>query len=56
MDFDVNHVINYDMTKDIETYVHRIGRTGRGRKIGNSTTFINRSSDIGILMDLKFLL
>ena len=30
LDFEVNHVINFDMPKDIETYVHRIGRTGRG--------------------------
>lgn len=25
----VIHVINYDMPKDIDDYVHRIGRTGR---------------------------
>ena len=56
LDFEVNHVINFDMTKDIETYIHRIGRTGRGGKIGLSSTFINRSTEIGILMDLKFLL
>ena len=30
LDFpDIKHVINYDMPKDIESYVHRIGRTGR---------------------------
>ena len=29
----VEHVINFDMPKDIESYTHRIGRTGRaGRK------------------------
>lgn len=42
MDFNVNHVINFDMPKDIESYVHRIGRTGRSGKTGVSTTFINR--------------
>lgn len=26
---DINYVINYDMPKVIEDYVHRIGRTGR---------------------------
>lgn len=25
----VRHVINFDMPKEIESYVHRIGRTGR---------------------------
>lgn len=30
LDFpDIQHVINYDMPKEIENYVHRIGRTGR---------------------------
>jgi ATP-dependent RNA helicase DDX41 len=56
LDFDINHVINYDMPKDIEAYVHRIGRTGRGDKIGLSTTFINRTSEFGVLLDLKYLL
>jgi superfamily II DNA/RNA helicase len=27
----VSHVINYDIPYDTEAYVHRIGRTGRGR-------------------------
>lgn len=26
---DIRTVINYDIAKNIETYVHRIGRTGR---------------------------
>jgi ATP-dependent RNA helicase DDX3X len=31
----VTHVINYDLPKDIDDYVHRIGRTGRaGKKVG----------------------
>ena len=42
LDFVVNHVINFDMPRDIESYVHRIGRTGRGGKTGYSTTFVNR--------------
>ncbi len=30
----VTHVINYDLPKDIDDYVHRIGRTGRaGKKV-----------------------
>ena len=42
LDFNVNHVVNFDMPRDIESYVHRIGRTGRSGKTGLSTTFINR--------------
>lgn len=30
----VSHVINYDLPQDIESYVHRIGRTGRANKEG----------------------
>jgi superfamily II DNA/RNA helicase len=36
----VTHVINYDIPNDYETYVHRIGRTGRADKSGNALTFI----------------
>ncbi|KAG5444618.1 DEAD (Asp-Glu-Ala-Asp) box polypeptide 41, partial [Clonorchis sinensis] len=52
----INHVINYDMPEDIENYVHRIGRTGRGHKRGLATTFINKSVDESTLLDLKHLL
>ena len=31
---DVTHVINYDVTHEPETYVHRIGRTGRAGAAG----------------------
>jgi ATP-dependent RNA helicase DeaD len=30
----VTHVINYDLPQDIESYVHRIGRTGRAKREG----------------------
>lgn len=33
---DINYVINYDMPKVIEDYVHRIGRTGRAGARGTS--------------------
>jgi ATP-dependent RNA helicase DDX41 len=57
MDFpEIQHVINFDMPKDIETYVHRIGRTGRNGKTGVATTFINKSVDENLLLDLKHLL
>ncbi|XP_064604084.1 probable ATP-dependent RNA helicase DDX41 isoform X2 [Liolophura sinensis] len=57
LDFpDIQHVINYDMPDDIENYVHRIGRTGRCGKTGVATTFINKTVDESILLDLKHLL
>ena len=57
LDFpEIKHVINYDMPDDIENYVHRIGRTGRYGQKGIATTFINKSVDQSILLDLKHLL
>lgn len=37
---DITHVINYDLPENYQDYIHRIGRTGRGEKIGNAVTFI----------------
>lgn len=36
---DVTHVINYDLPKFSEDYVHRIGRTGRAGKAGVAISF-----------------
>ncbi len=36
---DISHVINYDMPHDAETYVHRIGRTGRAGATGIAVSF-----------------
>lgn len=38
-------VINYDVPNSIESYIHRIGRAGRGDTLGNSITFINNDED-----------
>ncbi|KAH0448131.1 hypothetical protein IEQ34_021931 [Dendrobium chrysotoxum] len=37
----VAHVINFDLPRDIDGYVHRIGRTGRAGKSGLATAFFN---------------
>ena len=37
---DVTHVINFDLPATYDDYVHRIGRTGRGDKLGKALTFI----------------
>lgn len=36
---DVSHVINFDVPLVYEDYIHRIGRTGRALKLGDSITF-----------------
>ncbi|MCK9909510.1 C-terminal helicase domain-containing protein, partial [Microbacteriaceae bacterium K1510] len=36
----VSHVINYDIPQDPESYVHRIGRTGRAGKKGIAMTLV----------------
>mmetsp|Transcript_4637 Transcript_4637/g.11648 ORF Transcript_4637/g.11648 Transcript_4637/m.11648 type:complete len:486 (-) Transcript_4637:610-2067(-) len=54
----VEHVINYDMPKDIESYTHRIGRTGRAGKKGVATTFVTGegAEANGVLYELKMML
>jgi ATP-dependent RNA helicase DeaD len=36
----ITHVINYDIPQDVESYVHRIGRTGRANRKGTAYSFI----------------
>jgi ATP-dependent RNA helicase RhlE len=36
----VSHVINYDVPKNPEDYVHRIGRTGRAQAVGDAFTLM----------------
>ena len=35
----ITHVINYDLPTEVESYVHRIGRTGRAGATGSAITF-----------------
>ena len=57
LDFsEIQHVINYSMPKEIEDYVHQIGRTGRSGKTGIATTFVNMQTAEPTLLDLKYLL
>ncbi|WP_240620236.1 DEAD/DEAH box helicase [Peribacillus acanthi] len=37
----VTHIYNYDIPEDVESYVHRIGRTGRAGKDGMAITFVS---------------
>ena len=38
----ITHVVNYDLTHEPETYVHRIGRTGRAGASGSAVSFCDR--------------
>jgi ATP-dependent RNA helicase DeaD len=40
LDLEISHVINYDMPEDVETYVHRVGRTARAGRAGEAITFV----------------
>ena len=36
----ISHVVNYDVPHDTESYVHRIGRTGRAGRLGDAILFV----------------
>jgi len=43
---DLSHVINYSLPNDHESYVHRIGRTGRAGKEGIAISFIGSKNEL----------
>ncbi|TCO77438.1 DEAD/DEAH box helicase [Marinisporobacter balticus] len=56
----MTHVFNYDIPQDTESYIHRIGRTGRAGQTGFAITFVApkdretlKSIEKGIQMTLK---
>ncbi|CZT18346.1 probable Pre-mRNA-splicing ATP-dependent RNA helicase prp28 [Ramularia collo-cygni] len=52
---DVSLVINFTMAGNIESYTHRIGRTGRAGKQGVAVTFVD-NGDADVLYDLKSMI
>lgn len=52
----VAHVVNYDMPKSVDEYVHRIGRTGRVGNAGRATSFFDPDQDGSIVTDLVKIL
>ncbi len=46
----LTHVINYGLPQDLESYVHRIGRTGRAGQKGSAYTIIDSSEKFRIRM------
>lgn len=49
---DIDMVFNFDVPKDDEDYVHRIGRTGRAGRTGKAYTFVS-GKDIYKLRDIQ---
>jgi ATP-dependent RNA helicase SrmB len=49
---DITHVINYDMPRSADVYVHRIGRTARGGKKGTAISIIE-AHDMDILAKIE---
>lgn len=39
----ISHVVNYDLPEDVDTYVHRIGRTARAGKEGVAATLVGEN-------------
>ena len=39
----VSHVINYDIPQDNDSYIHRVGRTGRAGRKGEAILFLKKS-------------
>ena len=52
---DVEYVVNYDLPELPENYVHRVGRTGRGRKKGNAVAFCS-TDEKDVLDDIELYL
>ncbi|GBG04178.1 DEAD/DEAH box helicase [Lactobacillus rodentium] len=50
----VSHVYNYDIPQDPDSYVHRIGRTGRAGQNGMSVTFVT-PNEIGYMKEIEKL-
>ncbi|MBK3517818.1 DEAD/DEAH box helicase [Carboxylicivirga marina] len=41
----VSHVVNYDLPETAESYIHRIGRTGRAESDGMSIAFVTENDE-----------
>jgi len=52
---DISHVINFDLPKNPEDYIHRIGRTGRAGKSGIAISLVGRP-DKGVLRRIEQLI
>ncbi|WP_309600838.1 MULTISPECIES: DEAD/DEAH box helicase [Emticicia] len=51
----LSHVVNFDVPRDAEDYIHRIGRTARAETTGTAITFINERDQYRIVNIEKLL-
>jgi ATP-dependent RNA helicase RhlE len=51
----ITHVLNYDVPRDLETYVHRIGRTARAGAQGVSVTFCEHEDRLALKAIERFI-
>ena len=49
------HVVNYELPMDAESYVHRIGRTGRAGLLGVAVSLVS-ADEAGLLADIERLI
>jgi ATP-dependent RNA helicase RhlE len=52
---DISHVINYDVPRSPEDYVHRIGRTGRVQALGEAFTLMSTEEKTDVAAIERFL-
>jgi len=48
----ISHVVNYDVPRDPEAYVHRVGRTGRAGASGTAVTFVS-AGELAPMKDIE---
>jgi ATP-dependent RNA helicase RhlE len=48
----ISHVINFELPREVESYVHRIGRTGRAGARGRAISFCD-GDERGLLADIE---
>merc|ERR1712176_860598 len=53
---DIRMVVNFDMPNDMESYIHRIGRTGRAGKKGFAVSFFVQMKNGRMARDLVEIL
>ena len=52
----ITHVFNFDLPNEPESYVHRIGRTGRAGREGQAIAFCDPSEELPLLKDIEKLI
>ena len=52
---DITHIINFDIPTQVETYMHRIGRTGRVDKSGIAISFVTEKETVYFQQVLNYM-